>query len=79
MYVQLQKALYGTLSAALLFWKDLSGHLHNEGFEPNPYDSCVMNKMVDGKQCTVLWHVKFEQSSFTPSVGSHVEIYHILV
>ena len=27
MYVQLQKALYGTLSAALLFWKDLSGRL----------------------------------------------------
>jgi hypothetical protein len=27
MYVQLQKALYGTLSASLLFWKDLTGHL----------------------------------------------------
>jgi hypothetical protein len=57
LYVQLQKALYGTLSAAILFWKDLSGHLSKEGFKPNPYDSCVMNKMVDGKQCTVLWHV----------------------
>lgn len=57
MYVQLQKALYGTLSAALLFWKDLSAHLAKEGFEPNPYDSCVVNKMVDGKQCTVVWHV----------------------
>jgi hypothetical protein len=57
MYVQLQKALYGTLSAAMLFWKDLSGHLRSEGFKPNPYDSCVMNKMVNGKQCTVLWHV----------------------
>jgi hypothetical protein len=57
MYVQLKKALYGTLSASLLFWKDLSGHLRDEGFEPNPYDSCVMNKMEGGKQCTVLWHV----------------------
>jgi len=57
MYVQLQKALYGTLSASLLFWKDLSGHLGSEGFKPNPYDSCVANKLVDGKQCTVLWHV----------------------
>ena len=57
MYVQLQKALYGTLSALLLFWKDLSGHLSKEGYVANPYDSCVMNKMVDGKQGTVLWHV----------------------
>jgi hypothetical protein len=57
MYVQLQKALYGTLSAAMLFWKDLSGHLYAEGFRANPYDSCVMNKVVEGKQCTVLWHV----------------------
>ena len=23
----------------------------------NPYDSCVMNKMVNGKQITVGWHV----------------------
>jgi hypothetical protein len=57
LYVQLQKALYGTLSAAMLFWKDLSGHLSKDGFKPNPYDSCVTNKMVDGMQCTVLWHV----------------------
>jgi hypothetical protein len=57
MYVQLQKALYGTLSAALLFWKDLSGCLREAGFEANPYDICVMNKMMNGKQCTVLWHV----------------------
>jgi len=57
MYVQLQKALYGTLSASLLFWKDLSGHLLEEGFVANPYDSCVVNKDVNGSQCTVLWHV----------------------
>jgi hypothetical protein len=36
MYVQLTKALYGTLQAALLFWKDLSGHLIRQGFVLNP-------------------------------------------
>ena len=41
----------------MLFWEDLVGHLKSEGFTPNPYDQCVMNKMVDGKQCIVLWHV----------------------
>jgi hypothetical protein len=53
----LKKALYGTLEASLLFWQDLSGHLTKWGFTVNPYDECVMNKMIEGKQCTILWHV----------------------
>jgi hypothetical protein len=57
LYVELLKALYGTLRAALLFWKLLSGKLVSWGFEINPYDWCVANKMINGKQCTVLWHV----------------------
>jgi hypothetical protein len=57
MYVQLKKALYGTLQASLPFWKDLSKHLKEWGFEINPYDWCVANKTIKGKQCTVLWHV----------------------
>jgi Reverse transcriptase (RNA-dependent DNA polymerase) len=56
-YLRLTKALYGTLQAALLFWKDLSGALLEWGFELNPYDRCVANKMIKGKQCTILWHV----------------------
>jgi hypothetical protein len=57
LYVELLKALYGTLKAALLFWKLLSGKLVSWGFEINPYDWCVANKMINGKQCTILWHV----------------------
>jgi len=56
-YVKLSKALYGTLQASLLFWKDLTGKLKEWGFEMNPYDTCVANKTINGKQCTVLWHV----------------------
>jgi hypothetical protein len=57
MYVKLLKALYGTMCAARLFWERLSRQLVDWGFTPNPYDSCVVNKMVDGKQLTVVWHV----------------------
>jgi hypothetical protein len=57
MYVELLKALYGTVRAARLFWEKLTGKLQEWGFTPNPYDPCVMNKMVDGKQLTVAWHV----------------------
>ena len=58
MYVELLKALYGTLRAAWLFWEKLQAKLVNDwGFTPNRYDSCVVNKKVNGKQLTVAWHV----------------------
>ena len=58
MYVELLKALYGTLRAARLFWEKLHAKLVDDwGFVPNRYDSCVVNKMVGGKQLTVAWHV----------------------
>ena len=57
MYVELLKALYGTMRAARLFWEKLSAKLLEQGFVPNPYDSCVVNKMINGKQCTIIWHV----------------------
>jgi hypothetical protein len=57
LYVELLKALYGTIRAALLFWRMLSAKLVEMGFEINPYDWCVANKTVNGRQCTVLWHV----------------------
>ena len=56
-YVELLKALYGTLRAAHLFWETLSGKLQEWGFTLNPYDSCVAIKYVDGQQCTITWHV----------------------
>jgi hypothetical protein len=56
-YVILTKALYGTLQAALLFWQNLSTALKKLGFKINPYDFCVANKTIDGKQCTAVWHV----------------------
>ena len=57
LYVELRKALYGTLKAALLLWRLLTARLVVWDFKPNPYDSCVMNKDINGNQCTILWHV----------------------
>jgi hypothetical protein len=66
-YVILTKALYGTLQAALLFWQNLSTQLKEWGFEINPYDFCVANKTINGKQCTIIWHVDDLKNS-------HVEV-----
>ena len=27
------------------------------GFLINPYDMCVANSMIEGKQCTICWYV----------------------
>lgn len=53
----MQKALYGKMKSALLFYKKLVGELRDIGFEINPYDPCVANKMINGSQITVRWHV----------------------
>jgi hypothetical protein len=57
LYLQLLKALYGCVKSALLWYELFSGTLQEMGFELNPYDTCVANKMVDGKQCTIVWYV----------------------
>ena len=57
LYAELIKALYGTLRAALLFWRHLSKKLVDWGFSINPYDWCVTNKLVQGSQCTIVWHI----------------------
>ena len=58
LYVQVLKAIYGMIESALR-WYELffTGTLCRMGFELNPYDRCVANKMIDGSQCTVGWYV----------------------
>ena len=48
-YVELLKALYGLLLAAVLFYKKLLKDLQEKGFELNKYDPCVVNKTIHGK------------------------------
>jgi hypothetical protein len=57
LYVKLQKALYGCLRSALLFYLKFVRDIESQGFELNHYDPCVANKMIHGKQFTVVWHV----------------------
>ena len=56
-YAVLKKSLYGSLVSSLLFWKDLTKFFEGLGFKANPYEQCVMNKTVKGKQLTVCWYV----------------------
>jgi hypothetical protein len=57
LYVKLQKALYGCLRSALLFYLKLVEDLESDGFKINPYDPCVAHKGVNNKKITITWHV----------------------
>ena len=55
--VQCQNALYGTMIASLLYYRKFTKSLTDNGYEINPYDPCVANKMIAGKQMTIAYHV----------------------
>ena len=57
MYVKLDKALYGCVQSALLWYELYSTTLQDMGFKLNPYDMCVANAIIEGKQCTICWYV----------------------
>jgi hypothetical protein len=70
--VQLDKALYGTVEAASLWYNELKGKLEQYGFIPNPYDNCVFNiSGDDGIQTTVVLHV--DDLLITSASQAHLE------
>lgn len=55
--MQSVKALHRCVKFALL-WSDLfTSHLVHMGFALNPYDQCIANCTINGKQCTIAWYV----------------------
>ena len=56
LYVHNTQAIYRMLVSTMLFYQKLTKTLLSYSFELNPYDPCVVNKMVNGEQLTVCWH-----------------------
>ena len=55
--MQILNALYGMIESALLWYSLYIEVLLKNGFELNPVDKCVANKIIDGKQCTIGFYV----------------------
>ena len=55
--VKLDKALYGCVESAALWYENLSATLKDLGYVRNDYELCVFNKVCDGTQCTAAVHV----------------------
>ena len=61
------------MQAALLWYEAFSICLKANGFELNKYESCIANKIINGKQCTICWHVNDTKISHKdPEVVSSV-------
>jgi hypothetical protein len=67
LYVQVMRAIYGMLEAAILWYKKFRGELEQKGFKFNPYDPCVANRTEKGSQHTLLFHVDDLKSSHKDS------------
>ena len=77
LYVKLLKALYGLMEASLMFYQKLRKDLESQGFEVNPYDPCVANKLIDDEQFTVVWHVDdLKLSHKNPKVVTNIKVCH---
>jgi hypothetical protein len=58
MIVRLNKAQYGCVESARLWYNTLSAKLVSMGYEVNPYDPCVFNRIgTNGKQTTIVIYV----------------------
>ena len=55
--VERLNALYGTMMASLLYYEKFTTRLDKAGFEINPYNPCIWNQNIKGKQCTIFFHV----------------------
>ena len=51
------KGVYSTLLGAIVFYNKLERVLEDLGFEVNDYDECTFNKMIEGVQYTIQFHV----------------------
>ena len=57
MYVKVLRAIYGCIESTMLWYNLYVNTLKYLGFSINRYDICVAKKMLDEKQCTILWYV----------------------
>ncbi len=55
--VQCLNAVYGTMVAALLYYKKFVKSLTKQGYKINPYEGCLANKVIKGKQVMICFYI----------------------
>ncbi len=76
LYVKMLRALYGMLISSVLYYNKFRKDIESIGFEVNPYDICVANRTIEGKQHTGTWHVDdLKSSHMDPRVNDKFHIW----
>jgi len=57
LYVEVQRAIYGLLQAALLWYNKFREDSEGQRIKFNPYDPCGASRMVKSTQHTDVFHV----------------------
>jgi hypothetical protein len=65
--VQCLNAVYRTMVAALLYHKKFMKSLMKQGYKINPYDGCMANKVVKGKQAMICFLINYCKISYKSS------------
>jgi hypothetical protein len=56
--VKLAKPMYGLIKSVLLWYKELTGFLDEQGFRKNKTDGCILHKVTeDGRHIMLVIHV----------------------
>jgi hypothetical protein len=55
--VECMNVISGMMIEALLYYRKFAESLECKKFIKNPYDPCLWNKVIKGKQCTIYFHV----------------------
>jgi len=63
LYVEVLRAIYRLLQAALLWYNKFREDLEGQGFKFNPCGPCVVNRVVKSAQHTFVFHVDDLKSS----------------
>lgn len=67
LHLKMLKALCSVLMASALYFKKFRGDIEAIGSEVNPYDMCVANKMINGKQHALAWNLDDVKASHVDS------------
>ena len=55
-YVKVLRAIYRYIESDLLWYNFYVNTLKDAGFSINTYDRCMVEKIIGGKQCTIVWY-----------------------
>ena len=57
-YLLFTREIYGCIDSELLWYNPFYTMLEGFGFEINPYDKCVANKVIEVTKCTIAWYIE---------------------